>query len=57
MNIKQYLCVKYKKMIADNEVIDLDELATEMDGLNLVDICPELAAYMENLEIKNDRIS
>lgn len=49
MNIGKYLCEKYRAKIENDEVIDLDELATEMQGLDLKDICPELAEYLESI--------
>ena len=49
MNIIQKLCQKYREKIQRGEVIDLDELAMEMHGIDLKDYCPELAEYLESV--------
>ena len=49
MNIKE-ICHKYMTLIRNGEVIDLDEMAEEIQDIDLSELCPELAKYLENLD-------
>jgi hypothetical protein len=53
MSAAQYLCLKIKEMISNDEVIGLDELTTEMEGLDLEAMCPELKEYLDKVNEQN----
>ena len=48
MTIKE-LCQKYRDLILNGEVVDQDEMVQEFEGVELKDVCPEMAEYLAML--------